>query len=102
MDDNIEEWYITPEGEAFDLSVYETYTDLFSIKLHYAGRFTDSPNKQYVDGQGGDGQVDAIQRLVTLTEDDLEFLDYDLFESDQEDVPENARSRGLRKLKKSS
>ncbi|GKC37712.1 hypothetical protein Tco_1050096, partial [Tanacetum coccineum] len=26
-----------------------TYTDYFSIKLHYAGRFTNSPNNKYVD-----------------------------------------------------
>ncbi|GJV92451.1 hypothetical protein Tco_1540264 [Tanacetum coccineum] len=51
MGNNIEEWYIMPEGETFDLSVYETYTDYFSIKFHYARRFTDSPNKQCVDGE---------------------------------------------------
>ncbi|GJS40370.1 hypothetical protein Tco_0565413 [Tanacetum coccineum] len=51
MGDNIQEWYIRPEGEAFDLSVYDTYTDYFSIKLHYAGRFTNSPNNKYVDGE---------------------------------------------------
>ncbi|GJX71043.1 hypothetical protein Tco_0308214 [Tanacetum coccineum] len=51
MGNNIEEWYIMPEGEAFDLSVYETYTDYFSIKFHYAQRFTDSRNKHCVDGE---------------------------------------------------
>nr|GEV97204.1 reverse transcriptase domain-containing protein [Tanacetum cinerariifolium] len=35
-----------------------------------------------------------------VKEDDLEVLDFDSLESDQEDVPENARSRGLRKLRK--
>ncbi|GKF22120.1 hypothetical protein Tco_0074442, partial [Tanacetum coccineum] len=54
------------------------------------------------EGQGEDGQVDPIQPLVTLTEDDLEVLDHDSFESDQEDVPENARSWGLKKLKKAA
>ncbi|GKB05624.1 hypothetical protein Tco_0833819, partial [Tanacetum coccineum] len=44
-------------------------------------------------GQDEDGQVDPIQPLVTVTEDDLEVLDYDSLESNQEDVPENARSR---------
>ncbi|GJT38800.1 hypothetical protein Tco_0938665 [Tanacetum coccineum] len=29
----------------------ETYTNYFSIKFPYAGRFTDSPNKHYVDGE---------------------------------------------------
>ncbi|GJQ93974.1 hypothetical protein Tco_0005113 [Tanacetum coccineum] len=29
----------------------ETYTDYFSIKFPYAGRFTDSPNKHYIDGE---------------------------------------------------
>nr|GFB33019.1 transposase, MuDR [Tanacetum cinerariifolium] len=28
-----------------------TYNNLFSIKLHYGGMFTDSPNKEYVDGE---------------------------------------------------
>ncbi|GKD64706.1 hypothetical protein Tco_1306814 [Tanacetum coccineum] len=165
MGDNIEEWYIRSEGEAFDLILYETYTNYFSIKFHYAGRFTDSPNKQYVDdefacvdmvnnadfridllnlvlcslgfedddvinlyykiplksllkphklvvmrmeGDSEDGhsdandiideehlvdEVDPIQPLVTVTKDDLEVLDYDLLESDQEDVPENARRK---------
>ncbi|GJW64325.1 hypothetical protein Tco_0116209 [Tanacetum coccineum] len=218
-------WYIRPEGESFDIDVYETYDNLFSIKLHYGGRFTDSPNKQYADGEfcfvdmldiddfkvdilnsimcsisyededelllyykiqlksldvglkqvvsetdisnknfkgyvknhkimdfylelvektksssDEDGQsdsesedandlvddehlveevevnmnsfnfqldgedetdfIDPIQPHVNLTEDDLEVLDFDSLESDQEDVPENARSRGLRKLRK--
>ncbi|GJQ97465.1 hypothetical protein Tco_0008604 [Tanacetum coccineum] len=34
--------------------------------------------------------------------DDLEVLDFDSLESDQEDVPENARSRVLRKLRRNS
>nr|GEV21283.1 hypothetical protein [Tanacetum cinerariifolium] len=38
-------------GEIFDINVYDTYSNLFSIKIHYAGRFTDSPNKKYVDGE---------------------------------------------------
>nr|GEX07723.1 hypothetical protein [Tanacetum cinerariifolium] len=29
----------------------KTYNNLFSIKPHYGGRFTDSPNKQYADGE---------------------------------------------------
>nr|GEX25421.1 FAR1-related sequence 10 [Tanacetum cinerariifolium] len=49
--------------------------------------------KFQIEGQGEDGQVDPINPLVTLIEDDLWVLDYDLFESDQEDVPENARKR---------
>ncbi|GJS02162.1 hypothetical protein Tco_0318670 [Tanacetum coccineum] len=42
--------------------------------------------------------IDHIQPHVNVTEDDLEVLDFNSLESDQEDVPENARSRGLRKL----
>ncbi|GJZ36916.1 mutator type transposase [Tanacetum coccineum] len=220
-----QQWYIRPEGESFDIDVYDTYNNLFSVKLHYGGRFTDSPNKQYVDGEvcfvdmldiddfkvdllntvmcslgyedddelllyykiplksldvglkrvvsdtdfsnknfigyvknhkimdfylvlvektessgDEDGQsdsesedandlvdeehlveevevnmnkfnfqldgedetdfIDPIQPHVNVTEDDLEVLDFDSLESDQEDVPENARSRGLRKLRK--
>ncbi|GJT79883.1 retrovirus-related pol polyprotein from transposon TNT 1-94 [Tanacetum coccineum] len=149
MGDNIEEWYIRPEGEAFDLILYGDFPKslfpFFPNIFHYAGRFTDSPNKQYVDGkfacvdmvnnadfridllnsvlwslgfedddvinlyykiplksldiglkplgQDEDGQVDPIQPLVTVTKDDLEVLDYDSLESDQEDVPENARRK---------
>ncbi|GKE55324.1 hypothetical protein Tco_1494509 [Tanacetum coccineum] len=63
MDDNIQEWYIRPEGEAFDLTVYETYTDLFSIKFHYAVRFTDSPNKQYVDGFEDDDVINLYYKI---------------------------------------
>ncbi|GJY20785.1 hypothetical protein Tco_0393351 [Tanacetum coccineum] len=60
MDDHIQEWYIRLEGESFDIDVYGdfpkslfpyTYSNFFLIKMHYAGRFTDSPNKQYVDGE---------------------------------------------------
>ncbi|GKB84282.1 hypothetical protein Tco_0956554 [Tanacetum coccineum] len=170
-------------------SLPDTYNNLFSVKLHYGGRFTDSPNKQYVDGEvcfvdmldiydfkvdllntfmcslgyedddelllyykiplkiektessgDEDGQsdsesedandlvneehlveevevnmnkfnfqldgedetdfIDHIQSHVNVTEDDLEVLDFDSLESEQEDVPENARSRVLRKLRK--
>ncbi|GJT12592.1 hypothetical protein Tco_0859634 [Tanacetum coccineum] len=56
--------------------------------------------KFQVDGEGEASQVDPILPLVTLTEDDLEVLEYDSLESDQEDVPENARIIGLRKLRK--
>nr|GEW44826.1 hypothetical protein [Tanacetum cinerariifolium] len=44
--------------------------------------------------------IDPIQPYVNVTEDDLEVLDFDSLESDQEDVPRNARSMGLRKLRK--
>ncbi|GJZ16906.1 hypothetical protein Tco_0553029 [Tanacetum coccineum] len=37
--------------------------------------------KFQIDGEGEDGQVDHIQPLVTLTENDLEVLDYDSLES---------------------
>nr|GEY84061.1 hypothetical protein [Tanacetum cinerariifolium] len=42
--------------------------------------------------------IDPIQPNVNVTEDDLEVLDFDSLESDQDD--ENARSRGLRMLRK--
>ncbi|GKC47461.1 ATP-dependent (S)-NAD(P)H-hydrate dehydratase [Tanacetum coccineum] len=48
-----------------------------------------------IEGQYEDGQADLIQPLVTVTEDDLEVLDYDSLESDQEDVPENARRNNV-------
>ncbi|GJX21441.1 hypothetical protein Tco_0224118 [Tanacetum coccineum] len=37
---------------------------------------------------------------VIVTKDDLEVLDFDSLESDIEDVPENARSKARRKLRK--
>nr|GEZ18094.1 hypothetical protein [Tanacetum cinerariifolium] len=43
---------------------------------------------------------DAIVPNVNVTEDNLEVLDFDSLESDLEDVPENATSLGLKKLKK--
>nr|GEY98812.1 transposase, mutator type [Tanacetum cinerariifolium] len=43
---------------------------------------------------------DTIVPNVNVTEDNLEVLDFDSLESDLEDVPENARSLGLRKLNK--
>ncbi|GKA60193.1 transposase, MuDR [Tanacetum coccineum] len=53
-----------------------------------------------LDGEDETDFIDPIQPHVNVTEDDLEVLDFDSLESDQEDVPENARSRGLRKLRK--
>nr|GEW91316.1 zinc finger, BED-type [Tanacetum cinerariifolium] len=41
-----------------------------------------------------------VDEVEVNMKDDLEVLDFDSLESDQEDVPENARSRGLRKLRK--
>ncbi|GJX80195.1 zinc finger, CCHC-type containing protein [Tanacetum coccineum] len=53
-----------------------------------------------IDGEDKTEFIDHIQPHVNVIEDDLEVLDFDSLESDQEDVPENARSRGLRKLRK--
>ncbi|GJZ93879.1 mutator type transposase [Tanacetum coccineum] len=58
--------------------------------------------KFQIDGEDDTEFIDPIQPHVNVTEDDLEVLDFDLLESDQEDVPENARSRGLRKLRKNN
>ncbi|GJT89281.1 hypothetical protein Tco_1070998 [Tanacetum coccineum] len=61
----------------------------------------DMSNFNYkLDGEDETEFIDPIQPHVNVTEDDLEVLDFDSFESDQEDVPENARSKGLRKLRK--
>nr|GEY21543.1 FAR1-related sequence 10 [Tanacetum cinerariifolium] len=56
--------------------------------------------KFQIDGEDETEFIDHIQPHVNVTEDDLEVLDFDSLESDQEDVPENARSRGLIKLRK--
>ncbi|GJX02028.1 hypothetical protein Tco_0185941 [Tanacetum coccineum] len=53
-----------------------------------------------LDGEDETDFIDPIQPHVNVTEDDLEVLDFDSLESDQEDVLENARSRGLIKLRK--
>ncbi|GJU43450.1 hypothetical protein Tco_1200716 [Tanacetum coccineum] len=174
MSDPIHNWYIRAEGETFDARyVYGGYTNLFSIKFHYDGRFTDASNKKYVEGEvafvdmieisqydlevrqssedesdseDGEGDtedasvsedgeanaediideehivdevevnmsgfkfeldgdceseiIDPIQPQVTLTENDLEVLDFDSLEIVLEDVPENARNKALRKLRK--
>ncbi|GKA44902.1 hypothetical protein Tco_0737698 [Tanacetum coccineum] len=200
MSDPIHNWYIRAEGETFDArTVYGGYTNLFSFKFHYDGRFTDASNKKYVEGYdcneevffhykiplksldialkplatesdissmlgyvhdievgqssedksdsedgegdtedasvcedgeanaedivddehivdevevnmsgfkfelGGDCEseiIDPIQPQVTLTENDLEVFDFDSLEIVLEDVPENARNKALRKLRK--
>ncbi|GJU41017.1 mutator type transposase [Tanacetum coccineum] len=51
MDDLVQDFYIRPEGETFDLSFYETYTNLFTIKCHYYGKFNDGPKKEYIEGE---------------------------------------------------
>nr|GEX64253.1 hypothetical protein [Tanacetum cinerariifolium] len=52
------------------------------------------------DGEDETDFIDPIQPHVNVTEDDLEVLDFDSLESNQEDVPKNARSIGLRNLRK--
>ncbi|GJW74022.1 mutator type transposase [Tanacetum coccineum] len=190
MNDRIQDYHIRAEGESFDLSVYDTYTNLFTIQCHYYGRFNDAPKKEYIEGEicfvdmidredfkddilnsimqslslgyemddehkvmhvyvelvekdeehdsDSDSDSDSeseneivdeehvvdevevnmnnfkfqideedessgnddIVPNVNVREDNLEVLDFDSLESDLEDVPENARSLGLRKLKK--
>ncbi|GJS12088.1 hypothetical protein Tco_0368884 [Tanacetum coccineum] len=70
MGEPLQQWYIRPEGESFDIDVYDTYSNLFSIKLHYGGRFMDSPNKQYVNGEicFVDKIMDLYVELVEKTE----------------------------------
>ncbi|GKC23667.1 hypothetical protein Tco_1025817 [Tanacetum coccineum] len=53
-----------------------------------------------LDGEGESEFIDPIQPQVTVTENDLEVLDFDSLESDLEDLLENARSKALRKLRK--
>ncbi|GKB60057.1 hypothetical protein Tco_0916243 [Tanacetum coccineum] len=183
MNDRIQDYHIRAEGESFDLSVYDTYTNLFTIQCHYYGRFNDAPKKEYIevplksldiglkplvsesdyrsflmyvqkhkvmhvyvelvekdeehdsdsdsdsdseseneivdeehvvdevevnmnnfkfqiDEEDESSGNDDIVPNVNVREDNLEVLDFDSLESDLEDVPENARSLGLRKLKK--
>ncbi|GJU93823.1 receptor-like cytoplasmic kinase 176 [Tanacetum coccineum] len=49
---------------------------------------------------GTDGNMIPVAPKVNLTEDNIEVLEFDSLESDLEDVPENDRRLGLRKLKK--
>ncbi|GJY29552.1 hypothetical protein Tco_0405319 [Tanacetum coccineum] len=45
-------WYIRVDGQDFDAkSVYETYPNLYTMKIHHGGRFTNPPGKKYVDGE---------------------------------------------------
>ncbi|GJV50830.1 hypothetical protein Tco_1446571 [Tanacetum coccineum] len=57
MDDLVQDFYIRPEGETFDLSFYETYTNLFTIKCHYYGKFNDGPKKEYIEGYEMEDEV---------------------------------------------
>ncbi|GKB32317.1 putative reverse transcriptase domain-containing protein, partial [Tanacetum coccineum] len=56
--------------------------------------------KFQIDGEDDTKFIDLIVPNFNVTKDDLEVLDFDSLESDQDDVPENARNRGLRKLRK--
>nr|GEU33710.1 hypothetical protein [Tanacetum cinerariifolium] len=58
----------------------------------------EDDSKSEDDGEDDIDFIVPIQPNVNVTEDDLEVLDFDLLESDQDD--ENARSRGLRMLRK--
>ncbi|GJY91392.1 hypothetical protein Tco_0506588 [Tanacetum coccineum] len=50
MDDLVQDFFIRPEGNTFDLDVYESYTNLFTIKCHYYGKFNDGLKKEYIKG----------------------------------------------------
>ncbi|GKF01940.1 hypothetical protein Tco_0028863, partial [Tanacetum coccineum] len=67
MDDLVQDFFIRPKGDTFDLDVYvellmccsfvffsfvtESYTNLFTIKCHYYGKFNDGPKKEYIEGE---------------------------------------------------
>ncbi|GKC58873.1 mutator type transposase [Tanacetum coccineum] len=51
MDDLVQDFFIRPEGNTFNLDVYESYTNLFTIKCHYYGKFNDGPKKEYIEGE---------------------------------------------------
>ncbi|GJZ63927.1 hypothetical protein Tco_0620348 [Tanacetum coccineum] len=119
MGDHIQDCILGKKEKALiQLCIYQ----LFSIKCHYAERFIDAPNKKYVEGtsdedEEGDSENDSefedgnsnandivdeehlVDEVEVNMKDDLEVLEFDSLESDQEDVPENARSRGLRNLR---
>lgn len=45
-------WYIRPDGQKVDTkALYDQYPNLFSIRFHHEGRFTELPNRKYVGGQ---------------------------------------------------
>ncbi|GKB99906.1 hypothetical protein Tco_0986043 [Tanacetum coccineum] len=58
--------------------VQDTYTNLFSIKMHYAGRFTDYPNKQYVKGETcfvdmidiGDFNIELVNTVLNCIDEE--------------------------------
>nr|GEU56534.1 hypothetical protein [Tanacetum cinerariifolium] len=51
MNDAIQDYHIRAEGKSFDFSIYDTYTNLFTIQCHYYGRFNDAPKKEYIEGE---------------------------------------------------
>ncbi|GJW01966.1 hypothetical protein Tco_1560822 [Tanacetum coccineum] len=78
------------------------YANAFLDKEHLVDEVevNMSSFKFQLDGEDETEFIDPIQPHVNVTEDDLEVLDFDSLESYQEDEPENARSIGLRKLRK--
>ncbi|GJU97127.1 hypothetical protein Tco_1326398 [Tanacetum coccineum] len=122
MGEPLQQWYIRPEGESFDIDVYvelvektESSSDedgQSDSESEDANNFVDEEHlvdevkvnmsnfNFKLDGEDETKFIDPIQPHVNVTEDDLKVLDFDSLKSDQEDVLENARSRGLRKLRK--
>nr|GEV55671.1 retrovirus-related Pol polyprotein from transposon TNT 1-94 [Tanacetum cinerariifolium] len=88
-----------------DISNFLGFVNKHKMMYVYVEHVEKTESFSDEDGEGDNGEddtefIDPIQPHVNVTEDDLEVLDFDSLESDQEDVPENARSMGLRKLKK--
>ncbi|PWA39646.1 transposase, MuDR [Artemisia annua] len=74
-------WHIRGDGQAFDASsVYDQYPSLFTIKIHHGGKFTDMPNRKYVDGEVTfvdlvDSNVCKVDILDTIMYQILEIQD---------------------------
>ncbi|GJV65002.1 hypothetical protein Tco_1475830 [Tanacetum coccineum] len=88
MDDLVQDFFIRPEGDTFDLDVYDEEHVVQEVEVNM-GDF----NFQVKDASTGtDGNMIPVAPKVNLTEDNIEVLDFDSLESDLEDVPENDRS----------
>ncbi|GKA88980.1 hypothetical protein Tco_0810792 [Tanacetum coccineum] len=85
--------------DANDIIDEELQVDKVEVNMSSFKFQLDGEDKTEAGTEPG-GVIDPIQPHVTVTEEYLKVLDFDSLECDQEDVPENARSRGLRNLRK--
>ncbi|GKE96327.1 hypothetical protein Tco_1581182, partial [Tanacetum coccineum] len=108
------QWLVREEGD-FDLvTIYDTYKDLFSMKVHHGGSFTPKGGREYVledvvmDRQPSKDDIhkkesfvrrcDLIESHVDVSETDLDVIDLDSFGIDLEYRVDSERRKILKDL----